>query len=166
MEKNEAVIEALLFSSSDPLSIADLKGITQQSKKSIQQAIEKLTDFYHKHERAFELVRIASGYQIRTKQEFSSWMKKNTRLKKKYLTKSALETLSVIIYKQPITKQQINHIRQVDSSGTIKSLLKKKMIRIVGRSEKMNRSLLYATSHQFLDTVGLKKISDMPNPNE
>ena len=166
MEKLEFIIESLLFSSPEPLSIADFKKITQKSKKDIQITLQEIKKFYKNQDRSFQLAQIASGYQLRTKQIFTPWIKKNTLIKKQYLTKSALETLSVIIYKQPISKQDINQARSIDSSSTIQSLLQKKLIRIAGRRDSVGKPLLYATSTKLLDVLGIKKLSDIPQPND
>ena len=166
MEKLEFIIESLLFSSSEPLSIADFKKITQKSKQDIQITLQEIKKFYKNQDRSFQLTQIASGYQLRTKQIFTPWIKKNTLTKKQYLTKSALETLSVIIYKQPISKQDINQARSIDSSSTIQSLLQKKLIRIAGRRDSVGKPLLYATSTKLLDVLGIKKLSDIPQPND
>ncbi len=166
MEKLEFIIESLLFSSPEPLSIADFKKITQKSKKDIQITLQEIKKFYKNQDRSFQLTQIASGYQLRTKQIFTPWIKKNTLTKKQYLTKSALETLSVIIYKQPISKQDINQARSIDSSSTIQSLLQKKLIRIAGRRDSVGKPLLYATSTKLLDVLGIKKLSDIPQPND
>ena len=166
MEKLEFIIESLLFSSPEPLSIADFKKITQKSKKDIQITLQEIKKFYKNQDRSFQLTQIASGYQLRTKQIFTPWIKKNTLTKKQYLTKSALETLSVIIYKQPISKQDINQARSIDSSSTIQSLLQKKLIRIAGRGDSVGKPLLYATSTKLLDVLGIKKLSDIPQPND
>jgi segregation and condensation protein B len=164
--KTEAIIEALLFSSPEPLALEVLAEITQKSKKAVKQALQKLQSFYQEQDRAFQITQTALGYQLKTKQEFSSWVKKNHCLTKHYLSKPALETLAVIAYKQPISKQEINHTRRVDSSGTLKSLLKKNLIRIAGRSDNIGKPLLYATSKKFLDAIGLKNLSDLPKMDE
>lgn len=162
----EIIIEALLFSSSAPLSIDDLKESTKKSNIQIKKSLQKIQDFYSKEDRAFGLVQTALGYQLRTKKEFSAWIAKSKKPKKHYLSKSALETLAVIIYKQPISKQEINKMRKVDSSGTIQNLLRKKLIKIAGRSDSLGKPILYATSNKLLDVLGLKKLSDMPKLNE
>ncbi len=166
MSDIEAIIEALLFSTDEPLSIADFKKITQNSSQIIQQAIKKLSTVYEKNEHSFEIVLVAGGYLLRTKKEFSTWIKKNQKIKKQVLRKSTLETLSLIAYKQPISKQDINQIRQLDSSGTIRNLLEKGLIKIAGRSSALGKPLLYGTSNKFLEMLGFKKLSDLPQLDE
>ena len=166
MSNTETIIEALLFSTDEPLSILDFKKIIQNSTQSIQQYIKKLNTFYEENNRSFEIVLLAGGYLLRTKKEFSTWIKKNQKLKKQVLRKSALETLSLVAYKQPVSKQSINQIRQLDSSGTIRNLLEKGLIKIAGRSSDLGKPLLYATSTKFLEMLGLKKLSDLPQLEE
>lgn len=166
MSNTSQIIEALLFSTPEPLSISDLKSITKESKKTINSSIVELNKFYTEQERSFEIVQVAVGYQIRTKKKFSQWIIKNQKIKKNNLSPSALETLSVIAYRQPVSKQQINKIRRVDSTGTVKKLLQKKLIQIDGRSDAPGKPLIYTTSTKFLETLGLKKIIDLPQPQE
>ncbi len=162
----EAIIEALLFSTDEPLSVADFKKIIQDSNQTIQQAVKKLCASYEENGHSFEIVLVAGGYLLRTKKEFSAWIKKNHKLKKQVLRKSALETLSLIAYKQPVSKQGINQIRQLDSSGTIRNLLEKGLIKIAGRSSDLGKPLLYGTSNKFLEMLGLKRLSDLPQLEE
>ena len=166
MSDIEAIIEALLFSTDESLSVVDFKKIIQESSQTIQQAIKKLNTSYEANKNSFEIVLVAGGYLLRTKKEFSPWIKKNQKLKKQVLRKSAIETLSLIAYKQPISKQSINKIRQLDSSGTIRNLLEKELIKIAGRSTTIGKPLLYGTSNKFLEMLGLKKLSDLPQLEE
>ena len=136
----------------------------KNQKKKIEQALSKLESFYQ--ERAFQLQRVASGYQLRTKKDFADWIQKKPSIKKQYLSKSVLETLAVITYKQPTTKQEINRLRKVNSSGSLQKLLELKLIKITGRANSLGKPLLYATSQKFLDLLGLKKMSDMPQIND
>ena len=162
----QIIIEALLFSSSEPLSIDDFKTSTQKNGLQIKRELQKLEDFYIKQNRSFRLVHTSFGYQLRTKEEFAIWINKTKQPKKHYLSKSALETLAIITYRQPVSKQEINQIRKVDSNGSLQSLLRKKLIKIAGRGEGVGKPLLYATSTKFLDALGLKKLSDMPKLEE
>ena len=164
--KPNSIIEALLFSSPEPLSVSTIKHITQFSKKEINLALTSLEKFYKEQNRSFELVQQATGYQLVTKKDFAQWINKNKHIKKVQLTQSALETLAIIAYHQPISKQSINKIRRVDSIGTIKSLLQKKLIKITGRSESLGKALIYSTSTKFLELLNLNKISDLPKPKE
>ena len=169
MEKLLQRIEALIFSADQPISFKDIKVCLAENvieaihKKDIQAAIEALIAKYKVEEYSFEIVEIAGGYQFLTKGAYHDIIGTFLKLKsKKKLSKAALEALSIIAYKQPITKTEIELIRGVNSDYSVQKLLEKELVTIVGRSEKPGRPLLYATSPKFMDYFGIGSLKDLP----
>jgi segregation and condensation protein B len=169
------VIEALIFSSDDSLSaddiIASIKGIdgdhSEISNEEIDTAVDELNKKYKEQNIAFKIKRIANGYVYATTEEFAKYVGfLSSERAKRRLSQAALETLSIIAYKQPITKPEIETIRGVNSDYMLTTLLEKNLITIKGRAETVGRPLLYATTDEFLKYFGLNTITDLPKPRE
>jgi segregation and condensation protein B len=169
------VIEALIFSSDDSLSaddiIVSIKGIdgedTEITKEEIDSAVDQLNNKYSEENIAFTIKRIANGYIFATTEEFAKYVGfLSSERAKRRLSQAALETLSIIAYKQPVTKPEIEMIRGVNSDYMLNTLLEKNLITIKGRAETVGRPLLYATTDEFLKYFGLNSISDLPRPRE
>ena len=157
-------IEALLFASEKPLSIQEIKSaFDDMNVQDVQESLKNLKEDYETQERGFQLSEIADGFQIVTHPRFASYLKKfyQDREKKK-LSQGALETLSVIAYRQPVTRADIEFIRGVNVDGAIKSLTEKDLIRMVGRKEVPGRPILYGTTKNFLERFGLSSIKGLP----
>ncbi|NQU64819.1 MAG: SMC-Scp complex subunit ScpB, partial [SAR324 cluster bacterium] len=118
------------------------------------------------HKRAFHIQQVADGYQLRTDAHFQKWIKKGRIVKPVQLSQSVMETLAIIAYQQPVTRAEIEDIRTVDTTYALRSLLNKKLIRILGRKEIMGRPLLYGSSKFFLEVFGFNSISDLPRPED
>jgi segregation and condensation protein B len=163
-----AVLEALIFSSPQPVTSRQLGqvlgGVPKEAWKAV---LEELKQEYARDGRGLQLVEVAGGYQITTRPEYNDWLqelldpKAPTRL-----SIQALETLAVIAYKQPVTLPEIIDLRGVRSAGVIKTLLEKRLIRIMGRKEVVGRPMLYGTTRQFLLHFGLKDLSELPRIEE
>ena len=121
---------------------------------------------YEDRRGGFYLDEVAGGYQIRTRPEYTEWIKKLIQPKPLRLSKPALETLVIIAYKQPIIRSDIEHIRGVDCGGVLRVLLERKLVRILGRKEIAGRPLIYATTKRFLEVFDLKSLRDLPTPKE
>lgn len=161
------IIEAVLFSSSRPLKLKVLvKKLAIYSNEEILQALEKLTEEYRRSDRAIEIVMVSGGYQMRTKIIFREWVSKFVKEKDIGLTRPMLEALSLVAYKQPITKREIDMIRGVDSSRMIKQLLDRKLIEIAGRTDDVGKPIVFRTTETFLEVYGLKDIGDLPTLKE
>lgn len=119
---------------------------------------EELTSDAH----GIELVTVARGYQLRTKYDVSLYLKDEKVKTPSRFSPSALETLAIVAYQQPITRQKIEEVRGVDSGGVLKTLLDKGIVRVVGRSDEPGRPLIYGTSTRFLEIFGLKSLGDLP----
>jgi segregation and condensation protein B len=166
-------IEALVFTTETPISIEDIQKCLQETfetkfkKEEIEKGIQSLQERYGNEEFAIEPIEIAGGYQFMTKAAFhasiGTFLKQNS---KKRLSKAALETLSIIAYKQPVTKSEMEKIRGVSCDYSIQKLLEKELVSIEGRSEGPGRPLLYGTSQKFMDYFGLKSLKDLPKPKD
>jgi segregation and condensation protein B len=161
------ILEAILFSSSRPLKLKVFtKKLSIYSNEEIAQALLELTDEYRHQDRAIEIVNVSGGYQMRTKIIFREWVAKFVKERDVGLTRPMLETLSLIAYKQPITKREIDMIRGVDSTRMIKQLLEKKLIEIAGRTDDVGKPIIFRTTDTFLEVYGLKDIEDLPTLKE
>lgn len=164
----ESQIEALLFTTDQPLSTARLLEVLPgSSRDEIHAAIDTLTERYNDPERAFHVARIAGGFQLLTKEEHAPLVRQLFRGKRRVrLTKAALETLAIISYKQPTTRPEIDAIRGVASGGVLETLMERDLARIAGRAEGIGRPLLYATTPTFLQYIGLNHLRDLPSLSE
>jgi segregation and condensation protein B len=170
-----SVIESLIFSSDDVLSSSEIikaiKGIdgedTQISAEEIERCVDELNNKYEQANLSYRILRIANGYLFATTKEYSKYVGYlSSEKSKRRLSQAALETLSIIAYKQPITKPEIESIRGVNSDYILSTLLEKNLIAISGRAESVGRPLLYGTTPEFLKYFGLNKLSDLPKPRE
>lgn len=168
------IIECLLFLSEKPLVPDKISGVLSEghnglniSAEEVKQLIINLQEEYRKRDSGLQITEIGEGFQILTQPECVPWIRKmfKSRITLR-LSPSALETLSIITYKQPITKAEIENIRGVDASGVLHTLLDKKLIRICGRKEILGRPLLYGTTKDFLRYFGLRNLLDMPSLEE
>ena len=167
MENIKYIIESLLFVVDEPLTVDRIKKILIQAEtKEIREAMAELTAEYETRGGGFYLREVADGYQIRTRPQYTEWIKKLIQPKPLRLSKPALETLVIIAYKQPIIRSDIEHLRGVDCGGVIRMLLERKLIRVLGRKEIPGRPLIYATTKRFLEIFDLKNLRDLPTPKE
>ncbi|MCK4557542.1 MAG: SMC-Scp complex subunit ScpB [Candidatus Aminicenantes bacterium] len=162
------IIESLIFMSLEPLTLEKIKGVlTEFNEREIEQAINELLETFVTNERGIQIIQAAGGYLFSTKPEHNSWIKRLLKLERKNrLSSAALETLSAIAYHQPITLAEISALRGVDSSHTLKTLLQKRLVKIVGRKKSPGNPLIYRTSEKFLAYFGLNNIKDLPSPEE
>ena len=167
MSKKDRIIEALLFASPEPLTQKKLSYIFDNDIPDLKLSVERLNSFYRNNNQSIEIINVAGGYQLKTKEEFSIFIKKlfNNNFQNS-ISQAALESLSIIAYKQPVSTLLIESIRGVDCSGVIKTLLKKSLIQIKGREDGPGRALLYITSKEFLISFGIDKLSDLPKLKE
>ncbi len=170
-----SIIEALIFSSDDSLGSAEIinaiRGIDGEeieiTAKDIENVVDQLNIKYSEGNQSFRIVKVANGYLFATSEEYAKYVGYLSSEKtRRRLSPAALETLSIIAYKQPITKPELETIRGVNSDHIISSLLEKNLITIKGRSESIGRPLLYATTDEFLKYFGLNTLSDLPKPRE
>ena len=167
-ERLKEVMESLIFISLEPLSLEKMKNVlTEFPEEDIDRAIKELLESYASDERGIQIIQAAGGYLFSTKSEHDTWVKRLLSVERKNkLTSASMETLSAIAYHQPITLAEISALRGVDSSRTLKTLLQKKLIKIVGRKKSPGTPLIYRTSNKFLTHFGLNDIKDLPTPEE
>ena len=167
MKDFEQIIEALLFASPEPLTQKKINTIFDADPPDLEKYTEKLKKKYQKNDNAFEILNVAGGYQIRTRSEYDFFIRRLIiKSGQFYLSQAALESLSIIAYKQPISRLDIEGIRGVDCAGVLKTLLKKTLIKISGREDSPGRPLIYKTTDNFLKSFGLNKLSDLPKLKE
>lgn len=161
-------IESLIFISLEPLSLEKIKNVLHEfQEKEIEEAIQELLQSYTSNERGIQIIQSGGGYLFSTKPEYDLWIKRFLNIERKSkLSSAALETLSAIAYHQPITLAEISALRGVDSTHTLKTLLQKKLIHIIGRKKSPGNPLIYRTSEKFLVYFGLKSIKELPSPEE
>lgn len=159
----EAGIEALLYASGGPLSTRDLRKLLPEAGELVRPALDKLRESYREEGRGLQLVEVAGGFQITTRPEVHEVVSRLVASPKPArLSLQALETLAVIAYRQPITVPEIMDLRGVRSASVVRTLLEKKLVRIVGRKNVVGRPLLYGTTQEFLLRFGLKDLKDLP----
>ncbi len=162
-EEAKRIIEAVLFVTPKPLLIEGLNKVLKLGNKAIREIIEGLKNEYEKERRSFQIVEIAQGFQICTLPVYAPWLKKIAkREREEKLSSAALETLSIVAYRQPVTRADIEVIRGVEVGGILKLLLEKGLIRIAGRKETLGRPLIYRTTSHFLQYFGLRSLNDLP----
>lgn len=167
MEDIKNIIESLLFVAEEPLTIDRLKRILAQADtKEIRTALEQIAAEYEQRNGGFYLHQVAGGYQVRTRPEYTPWIKRLIQPKPLRLSKAALETLAIVAYKQPVIRSDIEHIRGVDCGGVLRVLLERGFLRVLGRKEIPGRPLIYATTKRFLEVFDLKTLKDLPTPKE
>ncbi len=161
------IVECLLFLSDVPLSVRKLQEIVQPpDPRDVHEAIAVLMGEYGTSDRGFTLKEVAGGYQFRSRPDFKEYVKRLRKTQVSRLSKPALETLSIIAYKQPVMKAEIENIRGVDSSGVIRFLLENGLVRIVGRKAVPGRPLIYGTTQHFLEMFELPDLSSLPTLEE
>jgi len=161
------IIEAILFISPRPVSTKSLfKKLEGCSLSHIEDAIKELIREYRESDRAMEIVPVSGGYQMRTRPEFKDWIKRFVREKDVELTRSVLETLAIIAYKQPVSKRDIDMVRGVDSSRAIRQLLDRKLIEIAGRNDEIGRPMVFRTTVTILEVYGVNTLKDLPTFKE
>ena len=161
------IIEALLFASDKPISVKDIRGcLPEASVSEIRGALKVLTYEYEAMGRSFTLKEVAEGYQLRTHAEYGLYILNMLQTSPNRLSRAAMETLSIIAYKQPILRQDIEKFRGVDVGGILRTLLEKGLIRIMGRKDIPGRPLIYGTTKKFLEIFDLKDLKSLPKLKE
>lgn len=160
----KAILESLLFVSPEPLSVTRLVAVLGDvTKAEVERTLRSLGKDLELEGRGVRLAEIAGGYRLVTKQEYATWIKRLDKAKSAAkLSRSALESLAIIAYKQPIVRSEIEEIRGVETSGVVRTLLERKLVRIVGRKEVPGRPIMYGTTKFFLEHFGLNDLSQLP----
>ena len=165
-QRPKLILEAILFAASEPISVEQFQAVLPElDTRAIRTELDELRQDYQEMRRSFRLVEIAKGYQICTCPEYAAWIQRfYTRQVRVKLSPSALETLAIVAYKQPVTRTDVAALRGVNSDSTLNSLVEKGLVCIAGR--KAGRSLLFSTTDEFLQQFGLKDASELPSLEE
>ena len=166
-EQRKQIVEALILAAEEPISakrLADLVPYLTPAKA--RELVKELTAEYADGNRGFEIWEVAGGYQLRTRPDLAPYVRGLLKERALRLTRAAIETLSVIAYKQPVTRAEIEHIRGVDVGAVIRSLVERNLIRIAGHREVPGRPMVYGTTRRFLEVFGLKGLDDLPTLRE
>jgi segregation and condensation protein B len=159
----KAVIESLIFVSESPLSLERIKEVLAEvGKKDVQRLLSELRADYEAAQRGFTLEEVAEGFQFRTRPAHAEWIKRLKKTKPPGMSQPALETLAIVAYRQPVVRTDVEKIRGVDSGGVLRTLLERKLIKILGKKDVPGRPLVYGTSRQFLEMFGLKNLASLP----
>ena len=163
IRESKSIIEALLFTWGDPLDIKEISKILDISKRDATFIIKDMIDEFNYNRRGVQIIKVDSSYQLSTRGEHYDWIKKlNPINDKKNLSTAALETLSIIAYKQPVIKSDIEHIRGVKSDRVLETLIQRNLVKELGRLEKTGRPILYGTTDEFLRAFGLEDLEELP----
>jgi segregation and condensation protein B len=161
------ILEALLFVSGTPIRVETLADILPEfDKDAILNEIRQIQVDCEEPSRGMELVEVAGGYQFRTKQRCAEWISRLKKVKAVKLSQSALETLAIIAYRQPVIRPEIEQIRGVDSGWVVRTLMEKGLVKMMGRKDLPGRPMIYGTTKTFLELFGLNAISDLPTLKE
>ena len=166
-------IEALIFCSPTPIKLGDIKSCLSEMfnadipEEDIVNAIKQLEEKYSKDEYSFQIFKSSGGYQFLTKPAYQAsigiMLKQQS---KKRLSTSSMETLSIIAYKQPISKTELENIRGVNCDYAVQKLLDKGLVEILGKAETVGRPIMYGTSPKFMEYFGINDLRDLPTPKD
>lgn len=165
MERAEKrrIVEALVLAAHEPIPAARVAAIVPRCKPAeVRSLVEELNKSYIEQGRAFEICEVAGGYQMRTLAEFAPYLQQTLSQRPLRLSQAALETLSIVAYRQPVTRAEVEHIRGVDAGAVLRSLLERKLVRVAGHREVPGRPMLYATTKRFLEVFELDRLEDLP----
>jgi segregation and condensation protein B len=161
-------VETIIFMSDKPIELIKLKNFIDENLplRVLHDTITKLQEEYEKSHHGIRLVEIAEGFQFRTKATYSKYVQDIFKVHSLVLTPTALEVLAIVAYKGPVTKNDVEKIRGVDSSHILRALMDKRLVRITGRSDELGRPSLYGTTPEFLEVFNLKNLNDLPALHE
>lgn len=168
LDELKPVLEAVLFASDTPLSLNDLSTILDGAEtEQITVCLDQLNEEYEQTPHSFHIVQVAGGYQFCARSDYARWIRRMYRGRiPSRLSQASLECLSIVAYKQPISRTEIESVRGVNVDGVLRTLLDRSLIRIAGRGSGVGRPILYATTNEFLKYFGLNKLADLPKLDE
>jgi segregation and condensation protein B len=173
----KSIVEALIFAADEPVTLKVLDAIFNEIAgegqpvrvpvEEIRNAIAELNDEYNQQRRPYRIIQVGGGFQFATRPEYAEWVGKLYKEKgKRKLSHSALETLAIIAYRQPVTKPEVEAIRGVNADYVLRTLLERGLVTITGRASTVGRPLLYGTTKEFLKHFGINDLADLPKPRE
>ncbi len=167
------IVEALIFAAEEPVSIdrlrqvvSEISGTRPAKKKQFEKVIEFLNSEYAKTVRSFQIQNWAGGFRLATLPEYAPFIRNLLQTSKRKLSRSLVETLAILSYRQPATKPEVDFIRGVDSDYALRRLLELELAEIIGRRDSPGRPLLYGTTELFLEKFGLPDLQSLPNLRE
>jgi segregation and condensation protein B len=166
MPELKSLVEALLFGADGPLRVDRLAEVLEVERAVVLQVLEELAAEYTTVSRGFFLQEVAGGYQLRTRPEFSDYLRRLGRARPFKFSRPALETLAIIAYRQPVTRTEIEYLRGVDSGSVLKTLLDKHLVRILGKKDVPGKPAIYGTTREFLELFGLSDLAALPTLKE
>jgi segregation and condensation protein B len=163
----KAIVEAVVFAAEEPVTMKQLCEVLEVQADELEPVVAALRQECSGPERGIRLSDVAGGLRFQTRADYHPWIKLLFKSQRSVrLSMQALQTLAIIAYKQPVTGPEIEDIRKVDSSGVLKNLLDKRLIKVLGRKEVVGRPLLYGTTREFLLQFGLKELGELPRLEE
>lgn len=162
-----AIIESIIFAAETSLSVERLCELLPEFERDdIRAALAELVGTHEGRSGGVHLVEVAGGWQFRTHPDYQQYVVRHVKTKASKFSQSSLETLAIVAYRQPITRAEVEHLRGVDCGGVLKSLLEKRLVRILGKKDIPGRPLIYGTSKEFLEVFGLKDLKSLPTLKE
>lgn len=162
-----AIVESLLFVADGPLSLDRLCTLLEEFERdAIKRALVAIATDCCDNGRGIELVQVAGGYQLRSRPELADYIRRMRKVKPVRFSPSAMETLAIVAYRQPVTRAEIEYLRGVDSGGVLKSLLDRKLIKIIGKKDIPGKPLIYGTTREFMEAFSLKDLASLPTLRE
>jgi len=162
-----AIIESIVFSSDAPVTLDRLCELLHEYERpEIKTALHELVAFHEERNGGIHLVNVADGWQFRTRSSLQQFVVRHVKAKSVKFSLSAMETLAIVAYRQPVTRIEIEYLRGVDCGGVLRTLLEKKLIRILGKKDVPGRPLIYGTTKEFLEIFGLKDLKSLPTLKE
>ncbi|MDZ7338478.1 MAG: SMC-Scp complex subunit ScpB [candidate division KSB1 bacterium] len=168
LEAAKQIIEALIFAADTPVTLHRLRAaIEDADEELLQRVVDQLNEEYALHGHAFEIRRVAGGFQMTTRAHLAEWVRKYQRGRaRQRLSRAALEALAIIAFKQPISRAEVAAVRGVNSDGVFKNLLERNLITMAGRASTVGRPVLYKTTEHFLAYFGINSLADLPSIDE
>lgn len=162
-----AIVEALIFASSEPISVKTMAVIIGVNEHTLKQMVNDLMEDYQQKQSGVQIIEVANGYQFATNPEYADYIEKLQKMPRNVgLSQAAIETLAIVAYKQPITKAEIEALRGVSIESSLATLVDKGLIEETGRKESPGRPILYGTTKRFLKYFGLKDLNELPKVPE
>ena len=163
MDNLKPILERLLFVADVPLSIDQIKSFLEMDdRNTIRAVLTAVSEEYDALKRGFFLSEVAGGFQLRTRPEYRQWARRVKQSKPARLSRAAMETLAIVAYKQPVLRSDVEHLRGVDCGGTLRTLLERGIVRVLGRKDLPGRPMVYGTSKRFLEIFDLKDLTNLP----
>jgi segregation and condensation protein B len=167
MQERNAILEAMIFAAETPLTIEKIEEIFPDwQRNEIVASLQDLVREYDKRQGGICIQEVAGGFRFQTTIEMAPWIGKLKAVRPLSLSPSAMETLAVVAYRQPVVKADIDRIRGVDTGGVLRGLMEKKLLRIVGRKDVPGKPIIYGTTRKFLEIFNLKSLAELPTLTE